>query len=198
MLDASLISRHSACLQRLAERTEAVLEGVFVRLMAAEGQDLNLQTEQFCDLGRALRLTLALEMRLMTLKPAVQGFVPFAEVPSHAIAPVEIERLTLRSERPERERERETESDGYPSTALGRAEALEGLITRRPALDPDGRVSAEIIQIKAFLSEPPEPETPEPPPGVGHSQIAPSQSSPSQPTRPLNRAERRRLRRGSG
>ena len=191
MLDASLVSRHSACLQRLAERTEAVLEGVFVRLMAAEGPDLVLQTEQFCNLGRALRLTLALEMRLMTLKPAAQGFVQSAEVPSAAIIPVETEHLTLRTERPERERE--TESDGYPSTALGRAEALQGLITRRPALDPDGRVSAEIIQIKAFLSEPPEPETPEPPPGV-----APSQSFPSQPTRPPNRAERRRLRRSSG
>ena len=195
MRDASLISRHSACLQRLAERTEAVLEGVFVRLMAAEGPDLVLQTEQFCDLGRALRLTLALEMRLMTLKPAVQGFVPSADVQSAAIAPVETERLTRadRPERPERERERENESDGYPSTALGRAEALEGLITRRPALDPDGRVSADIIQIKAFLSEPPGPPSPGPPPG-----IAPSQSAASQPTRPPNRAERRRLRRGSG
>ena len=157
MLDAPLVSRHSACLQRLAERTEAVLEGVFVRLMAAEGPDLVLQTEQFCDLGRALRLTLALEMRLMTLKPAAQGLVQSAEVQAAGIQPVRTERLT-----PRPERERESERDGYPSTVLGRADALQGFITRRPALDPDGRVSADIIQIKAFLSEPPEPETPNP------------------------------------
>ena len=95
------------------------------------------------------------------------------------------------------ERERERESDGHPATTLGRAEALEALLVRSPQLDPDGRATAEIIQIKAFLTdappEPPDPRSPEPPqPRMGFD------ASPPAPSRSLNRAERRQLKRRSG
>lgn len=90
----------------------------------------------------------------------------------------------------EKEREREYDRDGHPLTAMGRAEALETAIARNPGLDPDGRYSARIIDIKARLNgETPEPPEPEPPSQTFH-------------TPPTNRAERRRLekrkRRASG
>lgn len=208
MLPADLTSRHSACLHRLADRTEAMLEVAFARAMAAEGRDVLAEFALFSDLGRALRLTLALEMRLLTLKPAAawksqaadvrpqrsekDGQSEEAEQPEAA----EQQERADRPERPEIERERETERDRYPATALGRAEALAGLLTGNPQLDPDGRVTAEIIQIKAFLSETgPNPEPPRTqPPRPPH---AASAASPGL-SRPLNRAERRRLRHSSG
>ena len=94
-----------------------------------------------------------------------------------------------RRDYPERERETETERDGFPMDPMGRVQALERIITRNPTLDPDHRVGAEIIQLKAFLTQP-EPPTPVPP----TANTAP----PAPLGRPLNRAERRRQRRASG
>ena len=208
-----LTLRHSACLQRLAERTEAVLELAFARVMAAKGRDVLAETALFSDLGRALRLTLALEMRLANLTPVTASAaarlrpdrLDSAERPEEA-EPLERGELLQDDERPARadqadrlvfERERERESDGHPATTLGRAEALEALLVRSPQLDPDGRATAEIIQIKAFLTdappEPPDPRSPEPPqPRMGFD------ASPPAPSRSLNRAERRQLKRRSG
>lgn len=208
-----LTLRHSACLQRLAERTEAVLERAYVRVMAATGRDVLAETAVFSDLGRALRLTLALEMRLANLTPATASVaarlrpdrldrLDSAERPEE-VEQLEGAELLQDGERPARadqadrlqfERESERESDGHPATALGRAEALEALLVRSPQLDPDGRATAEIIQIKAFLTdappEPPDSKSPEPPRGFG--------GAPPALSRPLNRAERRRLKRSSG
>ena len=209
-----LTLRHSACLQRLAERTEAVLERAYVRVMAATGRDVLAETAVFSELGRALRLTLALEMRLATLAPATAsaaaGLRPDRlDRLDGAERPEEVEQLEepqqegarpARADQADRlvfEREVERESDGHPATALGRAEALEALLVRSPQLDPDGRTTAEIIQIKAFLTdaqpEPPDPRSPGPPePPIGFG------ASPPALSRPLNRAERRRLKRSSG
>lgn len=200
-----LTLRHSACLQRLAERTEAVLERAYTRVMAATGREVLAEAALFNELGRALRLTLALEMRLASLTPATASAaagLDRLDRPDSAERPEEVEPLEdakrpPRADRAERlvfERESERESDGFPATPLGRAEALEALLVRRPQLDPDGRASAEIIQIKAFLEgappEPPDPTPPEPPRGF--------EASPPACSRPLNRAERRRLKRSSG
>jgi hypothetical protein len=87
----------------------------------------------------------------------------------------------------DRERESYRERDGHPMTALGRAEALERTLARNPDLDPDGRYTAQVIDIKARLKgetpQPPEPPhtPPDPPPGARPA--------------PANRAERRRLER---
>ena len=99
---------------------------------------------------------------------------------------------TDRREYPERERESETERDGFPMDPMGRVQALERIITRNPTLDPDHRVSAEIIQLKAFLT-PPEPPTPLPP-----KSPAARPGPPATLGRPLNRTERRRQRHASG
>ena len=221
MLNADLTPRHSACLYRLAEWTEAVMALSVQRIEAAEGRDFLAEVALFNDLGRSLRLTLGLEMRLASLTPlAVKSAALDGETRLPALRPERPE--TLRPEtldRPERaetlarpdndhrpvrlefERESETESDGRPDTPLGRAEALEALLAKRSHLDPDGRITAEVIQIKAFLTE----GSPEPPgrgpPGRGPLPPPPSDArtpNASDPPRPLNRAERRRLRRSSG
>ena len=216
MSDAALSPRHSACLQRLAEWTEAVIALSMRRIEVAEGRDFLAEVALFNDLGRSLRLTLSLEMRLANLTPL-----------SVKTAAQDARRPELRPERPETleppetpdraetlaradndhrplrlefERESETESDGHPDTPLGRAEALEELLAKGPHLDPDGRITAEIIQIKAFLTE----GSPEPPgrglPGRGPPPTGSRAPTASDPPlgRPLNRAERRRLRRSSG
>ena len=214
---ADLTLRHSALLQRLAERTEAVIALCVRRIEVAEGRDFLAEVALFNDLGRSLRLTLSLEMRLANLTPlAVKAVAQDAGLPD--VRPERAETLepleTLDGpERPEAlarpdndhrplrlefERESETESDGHPDTPLGRAEALEELLAKGPHLDPDGRITAEIIQIKAFLSasDPPDPDPPNAPAPDGNG----SDALPQTPAlgRPLNRAERRRLRRSSG
>ena len=216
MSDTDLTPRASASLHRLAEWTEAVIALSVRRIETAEGRDFLTEVALFNDLGRSLRLTLSLEMRLASSTPlAVKAAAQEGETrlptlrPERPEAPEGPERAeTLarpepldRSEwdhRPVRlefERESETEGDGHPDTPLGRAEALEELLARGSHLDPDGRITAEIIQIKAFLTEgAPEPPRPEPPrPHRG----PPSAADPPL-ARPLNRAERRRLRHSSG
>ena len=182
--DADL-APHRATLQSLAEMTMAMTEQVYAQAMASQGDKLIETAGLFCDLGRSLRLTIALDLRLAAFNPAVAGVrsvAKAAETPD-AATPAE------RREYPERERERETERDGFPMDPMGRIQALERIITRKPTLDPDHKVSAEIIQLKAFLTEP-EPPTPVPP----TANTAP----PATLGRPLNRAERRRQRHASG
>ena len=219
MVHADLTPRSSACLQRLAEWTEAVIALSVRRIEAAEGRDFLAEVALFNDLGRSLRLTLSLELRLANVTPfAVKAAALDGEAKRPALRPERPEALegleraeTLaraevldRSEwdhrplRLEFERESETESDGHPDTPLGRAEALEEILARGSHLDPDGRITAEIIQIKAFLTESaPEPPRPEPP---RPETPKPHRGTPSvaDPPRPLNRAERRRLRHSSG
>lgn len=219
MLNADLDPRYSACLHRLAEWTQTVIALSMRRIEAAEGRDFLAEVALFNDLGRSLRLTLGLKMRLASFTPvAVRAAALDGETRLPGQRPERPEAL----DRPERaetllrldndhpavrlefERESETEADGHPNTPLGRAEALEDLLARGSHLDPDGRITAEVIQIKAFLTEsspeppgrgPPPPSPPPSPLTAGAS--APSASDPPL-LRPLNRAERRRLRRSSG
>jgi hypothetical protein len=81
----------------------------------------------------------------------------------------------------ERDREHERDRDGFLLTPMGRAEALEKVLVRNPDLDPDGRYTAQVIDIKARLRGETPPPEPDPPPAVRHP--------------PANRAERRRLER---
>ena len=146
------IAPHRATLQSLAKMTMAMTEQVYAQAMASTGDKLIETAGLFCDLGRSLRLTLAL--RLAAFNPAVAGVrsvAKAAEAPD-AITP------TDRREYPERERESDTERDGFPMDPMGRVQALERIITRNPTLDPDHKVSAEIIQLKAFLTEPEPPD----------------------------------------
>ena len=197
---ADLTPRHGACLQHLAAWTEAVLALSVRRIEAAEGRDFLAEVALFNDLGRSLRLTLSLEMRLASLTPVnVSAAALDREAELPALRPERAETLERpdndhRPVRREFERESETECDGHADTPLGRAEALEELLTRGSHLDPNGRITAEVIQIKAFLTE----GSPEPPrPPSRPPSRAPNASDPPL-TRPLNRAERRRLRRSSG
>lgn len=216
MHDVGLTPRQSACLQRLAEWTEAVMALSVRRIEAAKGRDFLAEVALFNDLGRSLRLTLSLELRLarpLAVRAAQE--TRLAELrPERPEAPERPETFDRaepleradndhRPVRLEFERESETESDGHPDTPLGRAEALQELLTRGAHLDPDGRITAEVIQIKTFLTE----GSPEPPggkpPGRGPRSTPPSGSRTSGASdpplgRPLNRAERRRLRRSSG
>ena len=185
--DADL-APHRATLQSLAEMTMAITEQVYARAMASQGDRLIETAGLFCDLGRSLRLTIALDLRLAAFNPAVAGVrsvAGAAETPDAATP-------TERRDYPERERESDTERDGFPMDPMGRVTALERIITRNPTLDPDHRVSAEIIQLKAFLTAP-EPPTPAPP-----NSPAAKPGPPASLGRAPNRAERRRQRHASG
>jgi len=178
------IAGHRTSLMRLSEMTSAVLEGVFALTETAKGPAFYKAVDVFSELGRGLRLTIGLDLRLM-------AFARVADQPvRQGAGTVERAEPATRPEPVERERERDVERDSFPMDPLGRVCALERIITRTPALDPDRKVSAEIIEIKAFL----EASGPTPP--------EPSGSPVSKPTstlnRPPNRAERRRMRRASG
>ena len=182
--DADL-APHRATLQSLAEMTMAMTEQVYAQAMASTGDKLIETAGLFCDLGRSLRLTIALDLRLAAFNPTVVGLRSVAR----AAETPDTTTRTERREYPERERETETERDGFPMDPMGRVQALERIITRNPTLDPDHRVGAEIIQLKAFLTEP-EPPTPVPPTA--------RPDPPATLGRPLNRTERRRQRHASG
>jgi len=181
---APALESHRTTLMHLTEMTSGVLRVAYARTLAAEGAAFYAAVEAFSDLGRGVRLSIALDLRLM-------AFARVADQPVRlrAEAAPSLEQPE-RSDPPEpRERERDVERDSFPMDPLGRVCVLERIITRTPALDPDRRVSAEIIELKAFL------EGPTPPP-------EPSGPPVSKPTpnlnRPPNRAERRRMRRASG
>ena len=185
---------HRASLLRLAQMTSSVLEAAFARMQASEGSAFFQAAGVFSDLGRGLRLTIALDLRLAQFNPAAAQPTSIRAEASEDETYLEREDPAERAVSPERERERETERDGFAMDPMGRICALEALITRTPALDPDRRVSAQIIELKAFLGDaepPPPPTTPPAPPAVGPGTAVAVK-------RPPNRAERRRQRRGSG
>ena len=196
------IGLHRSALQCLAEMNLSVARLTHARVEACQGGDLAgflAAARMFADLGRSLRLTIALDLRLSQplaasswatrQHEAVSDIEPadhLTELRDDSVEPRE------RAEGPERETLSDSERDGFPMDPLGRVHALERIITRNPDLDPDHKVSAQIIELKAFLSEPdpPTPAPPEPP--------AINAGSPATPGRPPNRAERRRLRHASG
>ncbi len=183
MSTAAIMQSYRATLMHLTEMTSAVLDVAYARTMAAEGPAFLEAVEVFSDLGRGLRLSIALDLRLM-------AFARAADQPlRQRMETAERAEPAARSEPMERERERDIERDSFPMDPLGRVCALERIITRTPALDPDHKVSAEIIELKAFL-ERPEPTPPEP--------SGPLAQPAATLARPPNRAERRRMRRASG
>ena len=184
MFMAPALESHRTTLMHLTEMTSGVLRVAYARTLAAEGAAFYAAVEAFSDLGRGVRLSIALDLRLM-------AFARVADQPvRQGAGTVERAEPATRPEPVERERERDVERDSFPMDPLGRVCALERIITRTPALDPDRKVSAEIIEIKAFL-EGSGPTPPEP-----HGPVT------EQPTptfiRPPNRAERRRMRHASG
>ena len=183
---------HRRTLAHLAEMTLAMSEQVYTQAMGREGDALIQAAGVFGDLGRGLRLTIALDLRLAAFNLAAAEARSIAKAETITL-PAPAAHKTQR-ERPEREREIESESDrdGFPMDPMGRVQALERIITRNPTLDPDRKVSAEIIQLKAFLMEP-EPPTPAPP-----KSPAARPGPPATLGGPLNRAERRRQRHASG
>ena len=181
---------HRRTLAHLAEMTLAMSEQVYAQAMGREGDGLIQAASVFGDLGRGLRLTIALDLRLAAFNPAAAEARSVARAETIILSDPAAHKT--QRDRPERERESESDRDGFPMDPMGRVRALERIITRNPTLDPDHRVSAEIIQLKAFLTEPESP-TPAPP--------KPPAARPSPPAtlgRPLNRAERRRQRHASG
>lgn len=181
-------SRHSACLEELAELSMQLLRKVHRLAMETEGKDFVSAALLCNDIAKGVRLSIALERRVMSCKPD--------QVRVEASEPRDPETRERRSE-VERDRERERESDSFPMTVLGRAEAFLRLLTRNPDIDPDGRVTAQVIQIKAYLSG----KAPDPDPPPTRPKVHPT-SEPIPFTQPTNRAERcaqqHRLRRSSG
>ena len=131
------IAPHRATLQSLAEMTMAMTEQVYAQAMAHEGDALIQAAGVFADLGRGLRLTIALDLRLAAFNPAAAGVrsVATAAETSDAATPTE------RREYPERERETETERDGFPMDPMGRVQALE----RPVSFDHSPATSAPVL-----------------------------------------------------
>jgi len=180
MSTATTIAAHRTTLMRLSEMASAVLEGVFALTETAKGPAFFEAVDVFTELGRGLRLTIGLDLRLMAFARVADQPVRQRTESAPSAEPAS------RPEPLERERECDVERDSFPMDPLGRVCALERIITRTPELDPDRKVSAEIIELKAFLEGPP------PTPRGPQARTTPT------PNRPPNRAERRRMRRASG
>lgn len=183
MSDGADIQAQKALLSGMAEMAGDMAKDCHARFKAAgsdnEAKDKAIAAFDIC--GRNVRLSILAEVRLFT---AVSTAV-FKSVANDQRGP----RVRSQADRDrdryldrERESDRDRERDGFPMTAMGRAEALEKAIVRNPDLDPDGRYSAQIIDIKARLNgEMPPPPEPDPAPTLQYA--------------PANRAERRRLER---
>jgi hypothetical protein len=166
----------------LAEMASAMARDCYARFQAAgsdnDAKDRAIAAFDIC--GRNVRLSIMAEVKLVTSAAAPVFAAAGSYRPARLRTDEDRERDRMRDRETDRERERET--DGHPLTPLGRAEALEKAIARNPDLDPDGRYTAQVIDIKARLQgETLPPPEPDPPPAV------------HQP--PANRAERRRLER---
>jgi hypothetical protein len=180
----SSLGAHRALLVDMTEMSGVMAKACYARFQATEdpeARDRAIAAFDIC--GRNVRLSILAEVRL------VNAAAVFAAVETRrASAPRQrTEADRDRDRYLDRERESYRERDGHPMTALGRAEALEKTLARNPDLDPDGRYTAQVIDIKARLKgetpQPPEPPhtPPDPPPGARPA--------------PANRAERRRLER---
>jgi hypothetical protein len=183
--DADILAHaeaHRPLLAGLAEMAGVMAKDCFERFKAAEDSDAKDKAITAFDIcGRNVRLSILAEVKLVT----ATGAAIFKAVANDHRPPrlrTEADRDRDRYTDRERESDRDRERDGFPLTAMGRAQALEKAIATTPDLDPDGRYSAKIIDIKARLNgEPPSPPEPDPPPTFHHP--------------PANRAERRRLER---
>lgn len=171
------IHAQKALLSGLAEMAGDMARDCHVRFKAAgsdnEAKDKAIAAFDIC--GRNVRLSILAEVRLFT---AVSTAV-FKSVANDHRQRVRTEADRDRDRYLDREREsdRDRERDGFPLTAMGRAQALEKVIVRNPELDSDGRYSAKIIDIKARLSG---------------DALEPEPSPPAFHPPPINRAERRR------
>lgn len=200
-------ARQQQTLHRVGELTAMLMERAYARAEAVEGADWVAAAGLFEGLARGVRLTIALELRLLAFEhqqsQVAQRIDTYRQRPERdrpevgrpeVVGPAFMgpEVVVSGADPREREREAETETDGYAATPLGRIAALQSHIAAAPDLDPDRRVGAEIIELKAFLAGPPPPKPSGPPAQSDHPAAEPGFG------RPLNRAERRRLRRSSG
>lgn len=184
MTDAADILAQRRGLSALADMANAMAEACFERHEAASDPDAReraIAAFEIC--ARSVRLSILCSVRLSA---ATRAAVSAANDQRPLAQHTDADRDRDRDLAPDREhdRERERETDGHPMTALGRAEALEAALPRNPDLDPDGRFTAQIINIKARLQGAPPPE-PSPP----------LSAYPDIPPGLLNRADRRRLER---
>ena len=180
----SSLGAHRALLVDMTEMSGVMAKACYARFQATEdpeARDRAIAAFDIC--GRNVRLSILAEVRL------VNAAAVFAAVETRrASAPRQrTEADRDRDRYLDRERESDRERDGHPMTPLGRAEALEKTLARHPDLDPDGRYTAQVIDIKARLKG----ETP-PPPEPPHT---PPDPPPATRNAPANRAERRRLER---
>jgi hypothetical protein len=181
------IQAQKALLSGMAEMAGDMAKDCHARFKAAgsdnEAKDKAIAAFDIC--GRNVRLSILAEVRLFTaVSTAVFNAVANDQRGRRVRSQAARERDRDRDRYLDREREsdRDRERDGFPMTAMGRAEALEKTIAKNPDLDPEGRYSATIIDIKARLNgEIPPPPEPDP--------------APTLPYAPANRAERRRLER---
>jgi hypothetical protein len=180
----SSLDAHRALLVDMTEMSGVMAKACYARFQATEdpeARDRAIAAFDIC--GRNVRLSILAEVRL------VNAAAVFAAVETRrASAPRQrTEADRDRDRYLDRERESDRERDGHPMTPLGRAEALERTLARNPDLDPDGRYTAQVIDIKARLKG----ETPQPP----EPPHTPPDPTPGARPAPANRAERRRLER---
>jgi hypothetical protein len=182
----SSLDAHRALLVDMTEMSGVMAKACYARFQATEDPEVRDKAIAAFDIcGRNVRLSILAEVRLVTAASAAvfAAVDPWRASPPRQRAEADRDRDRYL----DRERESDRERDGHPMTALGRAEALEKTLARNPDLDPDGRYTAQVIDIKARLKgetpPPPEPPNtpPDPPPAVRHA--------------PANRAERRRMER---
>ena len=180
MSDAADILAQRKGLSALADMAKTMARACFERHEAAsdpEAKDRALAAFEIC--ARSARLSILCSVRLSTA-----GAARFAAAndPRPQGPRTDADRDGDRDRHREHDRERERDTDGHPMTALGRAEALHAALPRHPDLDPDGRVAARVIAIKARLQDAKPPAEPSP---------SPPSSAQDHPPGALNRAERR-------
>lgn len=185
--DTSRIVQHRDALDRMVEMSRAMAEAAFARHEASEDPDVRDRAVAAFDIcARNTRLSILAGVRLVTGSfEALRTEINL----TRAATPTRVGAGSTRLARErEVEHEAERDRDGHPLTVRGRADALGAALAKAPELDPDGRFTAEITDIKTRIAEEaPRSGKARPPPGA-------------EP--PLNRAQRRmlerRLRRASG
>jgi hypothetical protein len=171
----------------LAEMSTDMAKACYARFNATDDKDARREAmADFETCARSTRLSILCGLRMSAARrDAIRAAADVALRPDVRLrTEADRERDRIYDRLRDRESDRETETDGHPMTALGRAQALEQALAGNPGLDPEGRYTARVIDIRSRLQGA-EPEPPEPP------EPAPAFEAPL----PLNRAQRRSLER---
>ncbi len=174
-------------LAELADMATSLAKACYARFNAAEDSEQRREAiADFETCARSTRLSILCSLRMSAARrDANRAAVETEARPAVRLrTDADRERDRAYDSLRDRESDRETETDGHPMTALGRAQALEAVLSASPGLDPGGRYTARVIDIRSRLegAGPPEPEPPE---------AAAAFEAP----RSLNRAQRRSLER---